>query len=131
MKILVLAYQLSPTKGSEFSVAWNYVMRMSQYNSLTVLYGVSGNNMGDCDEMNDWLENNRLNNVKFVQISPDKICTALNFFNVHNMFRYSFYVAYRRWQKLAYKKAKNLIEAEKYDLIHYLGPIGGDQLEER
>ena len=37
--ILVLAYQLSPTKGSEYSVAWNYVTRMSKYNRLTVLYG--------------------------------------------------------------------------------------------
>ena len=54
--ILVLAYQLSPTKGSEYSVAWNYVTRMSKYNHLTVLYGVSGIHLGDCDEMEGFAE---------------------------------------------------------------------------
>ena len=52
--ILVLAYQLSPTKGSEYSLAWNYVTRMSKYNRLTVLYGVSGTRLGDCDEMEEF-----------------------------------------------------------------------------
>ena len=44
--ILVLAYMLSPYKGSEFSVAWNYVTEMSKDNNLTVLYGISGKHMG-------------------------------------------------------------------------------------
>lgn len=46
MNILVLAYLLSPSKGSEYSVAWNYVTHMSKKNNLTVLYGASGNQMG-------------------------------------------------------------------------------------
>ena len=42
MNILVLAAFISPTKGSEYSVAWNYVKHMSKYNNLTVVYGASG-----------------------------------------------------------------------------------------
>ena len=37
-----MAYMLSPYKGSEFSVAWNYVTHISKDNDLTVLYGISG-----------------------------------------------------------------------------------------
>ncbi len=37
-KILVLAYMLSPYKGSEYSVAWNYVSYMSKQNDLVVLF---------------------------------------------------------------------------------------------
>lgn len=45
--ILVLCYQLSPTKGAEYSVAWNYAKNMSRNNRLTVIYGVSGQHLGD------------------------------------------------------------------------------------
>jgi len=58
MNILILAYLLSPSKGSEYSVAWNYVTHMSKKNNLTVLYGASGNQMGDCDEMEDYIKQN-------------------------------------------------------------------------
>ena len=66
--ILVLAYQLSPTKGSEYSVAWNYVIRMSKYNRLTVLYGASGEHLGDCSEMEEFAQTNILPNVTFICI---------------------------------------------------------------
>ena len=49
--ILVLAAFISPTKGSEYSVAWNYVKHMAKYNNLTVVYGASGDVLGDCSEM--------------------------------------------------------------------------------
>ena len=49
--ILVLAYAISPSKGSEYAVAWNYVTAMSRYHRLTVLYGTSGEHMGDTVEM--------------------------------------------------------------------------------
>ena len=53
--ILVLAYAVSPIRGSEYSVAWNYVTQMSKYNRLTVLYGCAGEHMGDFEEMIDYI----------------------------------------------------------------------------
>ena len=122
--ILVLAYQLSPTKGSEYSVAWNYVIRMSKYNRLTVLYGVSGTHLGDCDEMEEFAKTKGLPNVTFVCIKPNRWTNALNWCNRHNFLNYTFYFAYKAWQKQVYKEAKNLSEHEKFDLIHFVGPIG-------
>lgn len=122
--ILVLAYQLSPSKGSEYSVAWNYVTRMSKYNKLTVLYGVSGKHLGDCEEMEDFIKTKSITNVKFVCVKPNKWTNALNWCNRHDFFNYSFYFAYTAWQKQVYKIAKELVKNEKIDLIHFVGPIG-------
>ena len=38
-KILLVTYDISPYKGSEASVSWNYVFSMQHYHKLTVLYG--------------------------------------------------------------------------------------------
>lgn len=123
-KILVQAYQISPTKGSEYSVAWNYVTRMSKYYELTVLCGVSGEHIGDLVEMERYVAEHNIQNVKFIFVKSDWFIDLLNILNRKGVFVYSFYIAYRFWQKKAYKIAKEIIAEEKFDLIHFLGPIG-------
>lgn len=123
-RILVLAYQLSPTKGSEYSVAWNYVTHMSRYCQLTILYGVSGEHLGDCLEMEEFTKAKGLPNVTFVCVKPNKWTNALNWCNRHNFFNYTFYFAYQAWQKQVYKVAQKLVAKNNFDLIHFVGPIG-------
>lgn len=123
-KILVLAYMLSPYKGSEFSVAWNYVINMSKKNDLTVLYGISGAHMGNCEEMENYIQKHPIPGVQLIPIYPNKWANILNWPNRHDVFVYTFYYAYQVWQKLAYKKAKELIKENNYDIIHYVGMIG-------
>ncbi len=123
-RILVLAYMISPTRGSEFSVAWNYVKKMSRNNEMVVIYGISGAHMGNIDEMLEYSERSPLPNVRFVPVLPNKLANALNWFNRHDIFVYTFYWAYAVWQRLAYKKAQELVKQESFDLIHYVGPIG-------
>lgn len=48
----------------------------------------------------------------------------LNWCNRHNFLNYTFYFAYQAWQKQVYKVAKTLIQNEKIDLIHFVGPTG-------
>lgn len=123
-KILVLAYQVSPTKGSEFSVAWNYILHMSKNNHLVVLYGVSDEHLGEMSEMQEYLKRDTISNVKFVGVETNKKIEIFNFLNRKGIFNYSFYLAFNEWQKLAFKKAKEVIEEEDIDVVHYLGPIG-------
>ena len=123
-KILLLAYAISPTRGSEHSVSWNYVINMSKDNELVVLYGASGFHMGDVDEMNQYLKNNSVNNVRFIYVKPNLVTNFLNSLNKRNILVYTFYIAYNLWHKKAYSIAKRLIRSEHFDLIHYLGPIG-------
>lgn len=124
MNILVLAYAISPSKGSEYSVAWNYVKYISKYHNLTVLYGASGEHMGDCEEMERYARSNPIPHVRFVPVYPNRIANILNWPNKHNLFVYTFYYAYQVWHKLAYKKAKELVNQEPFDIIHYVGMIG-------
>lgn len=123
LNILVLAYAISPTKGSEYSVAWNYVTHMSKYCNLTVLYGASGDHIGDCSEMEHFVTKESLKNVKFVCVKPDKWTNALNWCNRHGFMNYMFYLAYHSWHKLAFKEAKKLLGTETFDVVHFVGPI--------
>lgn len=123
-KILVLAYAISPTKGSEYSVAWNYINEMSKDNQLFILYGASGNHMGDVEELEIYTKNNNLKNVIFYPIIPNKLTKSLNYLNTKGVLTYSFYFAYYLWHKQAYKFSKTLIRKNDFDLIHYLNPIG-------
>lgn len=123
-KILVVAYAVSPTRGSEYSVAWNYLNELSKDNEIVVLYGVSGNHMGDVEEMEAWLSINSISNVRFIAVLPNKITERLNILNRRGIFPYAFYFAFNFWQRQIYLTVKNIIENEKFDLIHNLNPIG-------
>lgn len=124
MKILILSYQISPFRGSEYSVGWNYVINMSRFHHLTVLYGASGNHMGEVDELENYIDHNPVENVKFIPIIPDKKTEIFNSLNKKGKFVYTFYLAYKRWHKLVFEKAKGIISNEEFDLVHFLNPIG-------
>lgn len=123
-KILVLAYAISPYRGSEYSVAWNYVTEMSKSNELVVIYGTSGSHMGDIEEMKKYIKEISLRNVCFVDVKPNLITNCLNALNFKGIFAYSFYISYNMWHRQVYKRVKVLINQEHFDLIHYLAPIG-------
>ena len=124
MNILVLAYAISPIRGSEYSVAWNHICQMSELHSLTVLYGCSGDHLGDNIELPEYLKNSQLNNVTWHFVKPDKTTKKLNILNKKNIFHYSFYFAYKRWHKSVYNYCIKNLNLESFDLIHFLNPIG-------
>lgn len=123
-KILVMAYAISPYRGSEYSVAWNYVTHMSKDNELMVLYGMSDNHMGETYTMEDYLKRHIVPNVRFIAVKPNKWANLLNWPNRHDIFVYTFYYAFAVWQKTAYRVAKEMVKKEHFDLVHNVGPIG-------
>ena len=124
MNILVMAYAISPYRGSEYAVAWNYVTHMSKENNLTVLFGTSDNHIGETDTMNKYLEEHPVENVRFIAVKPNGLTNILNWPNRHNLFVYTFYYAFAVWQRTAYNVAKEIIKTEHFDLVHNVGPIG-------
>ena len=123
-KVLLLAYMVSPRRGSEYSVAWNHITWMSKYCELTVLYGCAGTHMGDFEELADPVLRESLPSVNFVPVPPPLLARLLNATNRRGWFTYSFYLAYRAWHCEAGRVARQLAQEQVYDLIHYLGPIG-------
>lgn len=121
--IIVIAYQLNPLKGSECSVAWDYIVNMSRHNRLTVIFGSSEeyHMIGNTKSMMDYYNSNPIDNVRLLPITLDehfeiKDYSALGIF--------LFYKQYKKWHKKVRCVVTNLIKDEEYDLIHYLGPIG-------
>lgn len=119
-----MAYAISPYRGSEYAVAWNYVTHMSKGNNLTVLFGTSDNHIGETDAMDKYLKEHLFENVRFIAVKPNVWTNMLNWPNRHNLFVYTFYYAYQAWHKQAYGVAKELLKHEKFDLVHYVGMIG-------
>ena len=122
--ILVLAYCLSPVRGSEYSVGWNYVKEMSLSNDLIVLYGAAGDHMGDVAEVEDSALCQNMPNIRFIAVRPNLIINLLNALNRKGILVYTFYLAYKLWHKQAYDVASGIVANQSIDLIHYLNPIG-------
>lgn len=122
-KILVYAYQLSPTQGSEAGLAWDYIMNMSRNNKLVVLYGSSNeyHQLGNTELMEKYIKSNPIENVTLVPVKPSFNFVEQNY-SIIGIAR--FYQQYNRYQKDVYSVAEKLCETEKFDLVHFLGPIG-------
>lgn len=124
-RVLLLAYSISPARGSEYSVGWNHVRYLSEFCDLTVLYGLAGPHMGDLEEIEDYLrEHGEMAHVRFVPIRPNTFARLLNAPNRAGVLVYSFYLAYRVWHWQAARTARDIIANMPIDLIHYLCPIG-------
>lgn len=109
--ILLLSYDVSPYQGSEASTGWNYIINMMRDNRLTVLFGKRE------ADINKYLADNEMPCVKFVHvpdtIKPSKISKDI-----------SYYFQYKQWHKNAYLKAKEIIDTENIDIVHFLNPTG-------
>jgi len=121
--ILVLAYSISPIRGSEYAVGWNYVTHMAKRHKLIVLYGLAGDHMGDANEIVDY-RGDLAGDTEFVFVPPNRTARALNKLNVSGVFPFSFYLAYRVWHRSAARKAADILASHPVDVIHYLCPIG-------
>lgn len=112
MTILLITYDISPYRGSEASVSWNYVSNMRHGNRLVVLYGRGK------DEVEDYLKSNNMDGVTFVNVPfVDVVGSGFIFDLKYNL-------NYRKWHKDAYRIASDIIQRQRIDIVHYLNPIG-------
>jgi glycosyltransferase involved in cell wall biosynthesis len=122
--IILLAYAISPTRGSEYSVGWNFLMNLSKNNKVFVLCGLSGDHMGDTEEIEQYFKNNPHPNIKLITVKPTVLANIINWPNRIGVLGPIFYLAFPLWQKEAYRIAKEIVSTEKIDIIHHLNPIG-------
>lgn len=122
-RIIVIAYQLHYSKGSECSIAWEYINHVSKRNKLTVLYGTSGSfhSVGDTYAMEEWCKSHILENVTFIPVHPSHPTKNYGFSLIG---QYLFYKEYRKWHEDAAKVVSELMDRDKYDIIHFHGPTG-------
>ncbi len=123
MKILVFAFQLSPYKGSECAVAWDYITSMSKSHEIHVIYGSCEgfHDIGNTEAVEDYTKKHRLDNIIFIPFKPS-FKTKNWKYNVFET--YMFYREYKRYHKEVFTFVQTYLQNVDIDIIHYLGPIG-------
>lgn len=124
--IIVSTFTLSPTKGSEFSVGWNYINNMAIDNRLFVLYGTCTGEFGSFEDLSIHLRDEVKDNIVFFPVKTKntlflKVCYFMKQKGIKII---PYYFIYRNWHKEAYKEALKILNVENIDVIHYLNPIG-------
>ena len=122
-KILISAYAISPTRGSEYGAAWNTVINLAKEHELWVLYGMSDDHMGDTQTLKSYIETNPVPSVTFIEVKAPSLAKTINLLNKIGL-GWFFYFAYYLWQKEVLNIARVLLETVDIDIVHQLGPIG-------
>ena len=140
MKVLLMSYECSPYRGSEWAVGWGRLLQAARAAETHII--TSESNFRALEKARS--EGLVPKNVHFHTPTPDEKLRGME--AKPGLFAYN-YVAYNHWQKLAMKLARRLHTQEHFDLVHqvnvctfrepgytwqlgvpYLwGPVGGSQ----
>jgi len=140
VKVLLMAYECSPWRGSEWAVGWGRLLQAARGSEPYVITS---------EENFHALERARVEgllpaNVRFYTPAPDAKLRELE--KKPALFAYN-YKSYHHWQKLAFDLARELHDREHFDLVHQVnvctfrepgytwqldipfvwGPVGGSQ----
>jgi glycosyltransferase involved in cell wall biosynthesis len=121
--ILISAYAISPTRGSEYAAAWNTVLNLSDEHELWVLYGMSDDHMGETKTLANYIAGNPTPSIRFIKVNAGWLANGINMLNKAGL-GWFFYFAYYLWQKKALKAALKISRSVDIDVVHQLGPIG-------
>lgn len=140
MKVLLMAYECSPWRGSEWAVGWGRLLEAARGVEPHVI--TSEDNFHALERARE--QGLVPTNVRFYTPAPDAKLRELE--KKPALFAYN-YTAYHYWQKLALKLAQELHTREHFDLVHQInvctfrepgytwqlgipylwGPVGGSQ----
>ena len=141
MKILLSAYSINPNNGSEDTVGWNWLLKLSEkFTSPDDEIWVITKKFNE-EDTRAGIEKAGLKNVRLVIVD---VPPCLNWFREkYSVFHHMYYIL---WQRVAYKWAKK--SGIKFDIIHHItmgdfrilgymyrfkdaytifGPVGGGQ----
>lgn len=116
MNILISAYAVSPSHGSEPGLGWNWIIQISKFATVHVITEIEFKD--EIELTISKLELNRRVFFYYIDIGSNarKMCW--------NQGDWRFYFYYRKWQIKAYRLAQKIISKTQIDLIHQLNMIG-------
>lgn len=116
MNVLINAYAVSPNWGSEQGMGWNWIINLAKYCQVDVI--TEGEWRTDIEIAIEHLP--QKDNITFhflpVSTSIRKMCW--------NQGDWRFYWHYKKWQHRALKKAVEICDSKKIDILHQLNMIG-------
>lgn len=106
MYIILSAYGCHPNRGSEAGVGWNWLVELSKYNEVWVLFYKG---QGQFEAVSSAIKN--LSTRENIHLVPLDVPFP---FRIKKLFRFRYEV----WQIKAYFAAKKIIKENKIDIIH-------------
>ena len=83
MNILLISHELSPFRGSECAVGWNFCLELSKYNKIIVLHADSNqfNSISYSNDISEFIQNNPdiLNQINFIGVSQPILTKFISF----------------------------------------------------
>lgn len=132
LKVLIIAHEFSPDRGSECAVGWNLITRLATFHDVTVIYASGNQTNPNCynDAITEFfLERPPILGLNLKSIKQPWLTRFIAFFN--SLFKKIgpiglpalYYIGYNKWQKVAYKEAKILYRCTSFDIVHQLTQI--------
>ena len=124
LNVLVQAYACNPNYGSEEGVGWGWVTAISEHHNLHVLTAAyHRNDIEAALELKPQLKEH----IEFHYVSqrawhyrPTPVWKRIE----ESIMKPVMHVAYRSWQRAAYKLARELSESTQFDLVHVITYVG-------
>lgn len=115
-RILVNAYAVSPNRGSEPGMGWNWCIRLAEKNELFII--TEGEFKSEIDHALQDLPQAGNMHFYFLPVSPRvrRMCW--------NQGDWRFYLHYAVWQRRALALARELSRIYQFDIIHQLNMVG-------
>ena len=115
LNILINAYAVSPSWGSEQGVGWNWIINIAKYSNCFVITESEYQNEIERTVANHPLKEHL--HFYFNPVTPEvrKMCW--------NQGDYRFYIYYEQWQRRTLEIALNICSMIRIDVIHHLGMV--------
>jgi len=125
MRILISAFAISPYRGSEAGVGWEFALRLARDHDVTVIYGDLNERQSRRQELEAWKEANEVStSMRLVYVAPSRVSMLLESLHSRPGLRPLYYTAYQLWQKEVLEVARALHGEERFDLVHQLTYTG-------
>ena len=99
MRILLSAFTISPNKGSEWGLGWEFAHRLSEQHDVTVIYGDLTAVPTSKLEMESWMCDHPADDrMRLIYVPPSRLAVLYASFHVKPGLRSMLYVGYRLWR---------------------------------
>ena len=122
-RVVIVAYALSPTLGSEYRSAWELVNQIAIDHDVTVLFGDSDALMGSFKLYEKFSAENVIN-FHAIKVEATRLQVSFAKKMLKMPWGLAFPLLLRTWHKRAFKIAQQLHKDCPFDVAHQLGPIG-------
>jgi glycosyltransferase involved in cell wall biosynthesis len=121
MRVLLSAFAISPTRGSEPGVGWQCAIRLAQEHDVTILYGDLNGSARSKHELEGWLRDHpEAPRMTLAYVAPSRLSEIFERLHSKPGLRPLYYWGYRLWQKQALAIARELHRSTPFDLVHQL-----------